>query len=144
MMMKKKPKNWIGRKFEEVFAKRFSSEKVPGSGSGIFRKMDVEGKRLLWSLKATDNESFSVKQTDLDEVTRAVKGPGGIGGSFIPVLGFTMTDDPKPTDRVFVVIEAEDFVDLLESKSDPIFQPSKTKEKYKAANVPSLFRTEDQ
>lgn len=127
--------------FETLFAKKYKSKKVPGSGNQPFRKMDIEGNSLLWSLKATKNESFRITKKDLKEVYDAVKGSGGVGGTIIPGLAicFVEGDEPKPSDKIMAIIDMDDLVAISEQEIK-LFELSKSKEKQSIAKIPSLFR----
>ena len=131
----------IGRKFESLFAKLFGGTEVPGSGNQPFRKMDIEGDSLLWSLKATKKESFRLNKKDLKEVYEAVRGPGGVGGSVIPGLAicFVEGEEPSTKDEIFAVIPMNDLVALFEDEAK-IFENTKPKEKLKKTEIPTLFR----
>lgn len=135
----------IGGLFERLFAKLFGGTPVPGSGNGAFRKLDTEqGSFILWSLKATSKESFSLTKKDMQEVYEAIRGLGGVGGSTIGglVICFVEGEEPSATDEMFAVINIHDFVSLLKEKPE-IFQSSKADNKYATAAIPQLFRQND-
>jgi hypothetical protein len=122
-----------GREYEKRFSKKHNLETVPNSGAGRFRKLDVEGIRLLLSLKWTANKSYSITKSDLDEVDEAVRGPGGLGGDYIGMLVTELEGED------FVTLRFDDLVGLLTEKP-ALFQPDKNQVKRRRASVPSLFR----
>lgn len=135
-------KQLIGGLFEKMFAKLFGAKEVPGSGNQPFRKLDTEqGSFILWSLKATHKKSFSVTKKDLEEAYEAVRGLGGVGSDTIAGLAicFVEGDEPKPTDKIVVVLDIHDYISQLKEKPE-IFKASKSDEKYARAAVPQLLR----
>lgn len=132
----------IGTQFEKLFAKLFGGKEVPGSGNQPFRKMDTEqGTFILWSLKATSQESFRITKKDLDEVYEAVRGLGGVGSGTVAGLAicFVEGDEPTSSDKIFAVLDMDDYVMQLKEKPE-IFSPSKADIKYAKAKVPQLLR----
>lgn len=143
--MAQEDKQLIGRLFESLFVKIFGGKEVPGSGNQAFRKLDTEqGSFILWSLKATKKKSFSLTKADLDEAYEAVRGLGGVGSETIAGLAicFVEGDEPKPTDKIFAVIDMHDYVSQLKEKPE-VFKASKADEKYARADVPQLLRQAD-
>lgn len=134
-------KQAIGRQFEKVISKKYNLELVPQSGAGPWRKLDLEGKQMLVSCKATKNKSFSVKEKDLREAYDAVKGPGGSGGEVIPLLlhGLVKENEPQPSDPAYVTLSIDDFLYLLENKVQ-LFEPTKEDIRIQESSIPSLLR----
>ena len=135
------PKNKIGRLFEKVFNKKYQTDEIKNSGAGIWYKMDAENSRLLFSLKATKNESYRLTKGDLSELNLEARGPGGLGGNIIPAMAicFVEGDEPKSSDEIIVALPMDDLVALLTEQAK-VFKPTKSDEKYERAKVPSLFR----
>ena len=131
----------IGRQFEDLFSKKYSVSKQPNSGATPFYKMDAEGKRLLYSLKATQKKSFRVTEDDLKEVSEAVRGIGGLSADHIPALSFSLVkgDKPRPSDPTYVVLEMGDLVSLVQEKAE-VFQLDKNEKKRQLSKLPELFR----
>jgi hypothetical protein len=96
-----------GREFEDRFAESIGGTVVPNSGQGRWAKMDVRGLRILFSCKWTGKDSRRVSEVEFDEVMRAVRGPGGVGGDVLPAMAIGLGS------RTYVVMEAGDFADLV-------------------------------
>lgn len=125
-----------GIQFEEEFAARFGVEPHRGSGNKWYCRMDLgTGQPILWSLKSTKHASFSVQQSDIDEVIEAVEAPGGVGGDVLPGLGVRVRD------LDLVVLRADDFIALITEQMAYI-RPSKAEVKRAAARVSLLLRDE--
>lgn len=131
----------IGIKFERLFTKIFGGKRQKGSGTLWYQRLDVEGKSLLISLKATSHGSYRITKHDIDEAFEATKGPGGIGGDYIPliVIDFVENNEPNSSDRMLAVINMHDLVYLLHEERE-LFLESKSKAKHRKAIIPSLFR----
>lgn len=126
-----------GRYFERVWGKIFGVKPVPGSGSQWFAKLDVADGAILWSLKYTEKQSFSLSKSLMREAEEAVTGQGGVGGSIIPGIA-TSVDGEQ-----YVTLRAEDFVRLCRSDAYKYIVPTKAEQRRTRANVPSLLREED-
>ncbi len=122
-----------GRSYEKDFAKRLGLKTVPGSGNQPFYKLDVEGAKILFSLKHTENKSISLKAADLDEAKDAIYGESGIGPDYTPAMSLQMDGEE------YAVLRMDDLVKLLETKPE-IFKPSKKNEKRARASVPAILR----
>lgn len=131
----------IGTLFEELFAKLFGLKKVKASGALPFWKLDVEGKRILLSLKATEAKSFRVTKDDLDEALDAIYGPGGLGGDYVPGMAICLVQDgvPKASDPMFIMLEANDLVRLLQEEAE-VFALDKESETIQIGETPGLLR----
>jgi hypothetical protein len=101
--MNNKPK-W--EKWEEELAKDFGQMQV-GSGRVWNKKGDVKNQKFLIEAKQTDNKSFSITETLWDKIY------GEALDSFrLPMMGI------KIKDTELVVLDKEDFKNLLQSLSD--------------------------
>ena len=125
-----------GRNFEDRFTKKFQSDKVPGSGNGIYFKMDAKNSKFLWSLKHTSKKSFSFKKEDFDEVKAEVYGPGGIGIDYIPAMAIEIEGE------VYSLLLMNDLVKLIE-QDIKVYTPNKAKQKREKAKTPRLLREEE-
>lgn len=123
----------LGREFEERFAALMDSEVQPQSGGGPVIKMDVRGRTVLWSCKATKHGSFSVNRYIFKEVERAAYGPGGTGD----LPGVAVQCDGE----VYMVMRAGDMTTLL--AGDVTVSGDKASRKRRAARVPAALRGED-
>ena len=134
-------KGKIGRIFEELFVKRYSTNKVPRSGAGFVYKLDADNAKFLFSLKATKNKSFSVKKEDLEEVHEGVRGQGGIAADHIPMMIYSLVEgeEPSPSDKIYAVLEFDDLVQLL-TEDGKVFESTKVDDKYATSKVPSILR----
>lgn len=124
------------REFERRVAAFTGGRVVPGSGSGPFEKMDVVSDGFLWSCKATGHGSFSVTPALLDEVERAVRGPGGVGGDVLPVAAVRLGDGSE-----YAVMRLGDFVELLSREERPSVPSAKAESRRAAAGSTPLLRS---
>ena len=134
--MKKDKKNTPqqeGIAFEKRFSKKYESNRVPGSGNGVFYKMDSKDSKFLWSLKHTSKKSYTFKSEDLEEVKKEVYGPGGIGLEYIPAMAVELEDE------VYCLLLMDDLVKLLE-QNIKVYNTNKAKEKRERAKTPRLLR----
>jgi hypothetical protein len=136
-----KNKQDIGSQFEQVFSDKYNVDKVKASGALPFWKLDADAGRILFSLKATSNESFRVTKKDLDEANNAIIGPGGVGGDTIPGMAICLVENEQPTanDPMYAVVPMDDLVRLLEERAE-VFRASKKRERFARASVPELLR----
>jgi len=125
-----------GRLFESVWAKIFGVEPQRGSGNKWYAKMDVADGQILWSLKHTDKESFSVSKKLFGEVQQAIFGMGGVGGTTIPGIATEVGEDQ------YVTLRAEDFMRLM-TENVRYITPSVDEQKRSRANTPMLARDEE-
>jgi hypothetical protein len=125
-----------GRDFEVRWAKRVGAEKHKGSGNYYLRPLDASNRaRYLWSCKHTDKESIRISIDDIDEVIRAVEGPGGIGGETQPAMALSING------REFVLQRASDWLDEHTKDATVEFiKPDKETEKLAKRNTSPLFR----
>lgn len=125
-----------GREYEDEFEKQFGGKTQPGSGNGVFHKLDVRDSKFLWSLKWTGKKSYSIKREDLKEVDNEVYGPGGLGHEYIPGLAINLEGEN------YAVLKMDDLVKLVEQDAK-VFEPDKARAKREKAKIPSLFRKEN-
>lgn len=106
----------IGDEWESELARKVGGRKVAASGAKWHSKLDVRGRKTLWSAKATEAASFRVDADMLREMRTSVATPGALGIDVTPILAVrTGTGDEV------VVIQIDDFLALLASDetSDP-------------------------
>lgn len=120
-----------GRMWEKVWASLFGVKPVKGSGSFWFAKMDVDDGSILWSLKRTENKSFSFTPGLMHEVESAIK-EQGFGAQR---AGVAIEVDGEQ----FCILRAEDMVYAL-TKLEPYRDASKHEAKRHNADVPLLLR----
>lgn len=122
----------MGRLFEKVWATLLGVKPQPGSGNQWFAKMDVADSQILWSLKYTEKESFSLNKKVMREVEDAVT------GTTIPGLATSIDGEQ------YVTLRADDFVRLCRSGDYKYIVPTKAEQKRSRSKVPSLFREDDE
>jgi hypothetical protein len=125
-----------GINFEKRFSKKYQSERVPGSGNGVFYKMDSKNSKFLWSLKHTSKKSYTFKSDDLKEVQKEVYGPGGIGLDYVPAMAIELEGE------VYCLLLIDDMVKLLE-QNIKVYNTDKAREKRERAKTPRLLREEE-
>ena len=123
-----------GREWEEIWSAKVQGQKTPGSGNQWYSKLDVRSKLITWSNKWTGKDSFRVDRGIIDENRNATLAPGGNGT--IPALAIRIENVGD-----FVVIGADDFLELLKAK--PIIQAEKADNRRATAAVPQLLREVD-
>lgn len=126
-----------GRDWEKRFAKLVGAELVPGSGSAWYAKLDVNGISVLWSLKWTGKETFTVTKSLVREAVHAVDAPGGVGGGVLPGVAIEVDGES------FVMFRASDFVGALESEKPLTYQsadPKGAEARRAASRIPALLR----
>jgi hypothetical protein len=124
----------IGGRFEADFADEMGLERVPGSGSQWHSKLDVKGRGVLWSLKATTAARISGK--DFEEAIHATFGPGGDGRMGLMALRFfAETDDELD----LVLMRKDDFFSIASGKYE-LVQQDKTAARRERAATPELLR----
>lgn len=125
-----------GRDFESRFAAKYDGKEQPGSGNGIYHKLDVKDSKFLWSLKWTSKKSFSFKSEDFKEVKDEVYGPGGLGAEYVPGMAVELEGEE------YAILRMQDLVGLM--KQDvKVFEPSEKEIKRSKASVPKLLRPID-
>jgi hypothetical protein len=80
-----------GRDYEVELAASVGGEPQPGSGAGDRYKLDLKLGSLLFSVKHTTHESYSLKASELREALEGAQGPAGRGetpGMMIKMAGF--------------------------------------------------------
>lgn len=120
-----------GRAWERIWAEKIGGRLVPGSGNKWYSRLDVRGKRILWSNKWTGNLSYTISRGVLQELSDATVAPGGNGA--IPALAIRIESVGD-----YVVIGADDFLELLKSK--PIIAADKAENRRATAAIPQLLR----
>lgn len=131
----------IGTAFEFLFEKLYGGKRQKGSGNQWYSKLDIEGKSLLISCKATQADSFRITKSIIREAFDAVSGPGGVGDDYVPLIVVDFVEGKEPTadDPMYALIEMEDLYLLLKEKRE-LFLETKKEAKHRSASVPSLFR----
>lgn len=122
----------IGREWEREFAKIIGGTVTKGSGNQWHTKLDVKGKSMLWSLKATSKQSFSVTRGVLSELERSALGPGSVKAT--PGLAIKIQDEK------YVVLRLEDFINFMSSNQIE-FTHSNKDQKKERASIPRLLRS---
>lgn len=123
-----------GYEFEEEFAAEIGGSLVPHSGQGKWAKMDANGAQILWSCKWTSHETRKFSVEEFDEVMRAVRGPGGVGGDTLPGMAIGLQD------RSFVVMETADFAELVLNREPTVVVMSAGESRRHLANETPLQR----
>lgn len=116
------------QKFEKRFAERISGRVRQRSGGLWYAKMDVEGIKFLWSLKDTIGNSFSIKNSDLDEINFHARKEGSIPGMAINV-----------NDTEWAILKMDDLIALIEEDAK-IIPRELIKAKREAVRKPPLLR----
>lgn len=122
----------IGTQFEEDLAEELGLRRVPGSGNQWHSKMDVHGRDMRWSLKATDKEGYRVNREFFEENLRATTGLGGTGETPMWALRFPFGD--------FVIMRKDDFIATGGEFSVPA--STSGQDRRNRASVPQLLREE--
>jgi len=124
-----------GLEWEEDWAKRIGGKLVSGSGNTFYCKLDVGGRQILWSLKATRGDSYPLSRGELEEATagaRGLGGPGVIPGMAVRIAHFDT-----------VTLVAEDLISILTAPAEYGIPESKTGARRRRASIPSLLRGDD-
>ncbi len=123
-------KRW--QDFEKKFADRLRGKVQARSGGMWYAKMDVESVKFLWSLKDTVGNSFSVKNSDLDEVNFHARKQGAIPAMAVRV-----------NDTEYAILKVDDLIALIEDDNPAIISKEKNKLKREVVRKPPLLRDED-
>lgn len=123
-----------GGAFEKRFAETIGGSIVPYSGQGKWAKMDVNGAQILFSCKWTGSETRTLKPSEFDEVLRAVRGPGGVGGDILPGMAIGVRD------RSFVLMDSHDFAELVVNREPMTVTMSKAESRRAHAGETPLQR----
>lgn len=121
----------IGDEWEKELARKIGGKKTPASGSRWYSKLDVRGKKTLWSAKATEAASFRVDADMVREMQGSVNTPGALGMDVTPILAVRLG-----TGQEVAVVGLDDLLHLLSESvlgGGPIV--AKTRDKR-----PQLFR----
>lgn len=124
----------FGNAFERKLSGLLQGRVQPRSGGGYWAKLDVRGRGILASCKATKNASFPVNEPLFAEIDAEINAPGGLGGDTIGILAIEVRGE------VFVVQRAEDWVNLHTNDDVQKLDASKVEARRRAARVPSLMR----
>ena len=116
----------IGSDFEKKFAKKTGATLTVASGSQWYAKMDARQSSLVFSLKRTEKETFTVKNDFFKELDRATKSPGSPVGA-LPAMCISVSKFDE-----LVVMRLDDFVELLSRKEVEFKDPSVTKKTTKS------------
>lgn len=122
-----------GRSFEDEWADLFGVKPVRGSGNQWFAPLDVGDGRILWSLKHTDKDRFTITPTIIMEAIQASFGPMGSGDT---QPGWALSIGG----RRFVMLEADTFLPFVTREVEPYRPPTKVEEKKARASVNRLAR----
>lgn len=122
----------IGKQLEVLVATLTSSKLQKNSGAGYYEKMDVRGRSILWSCKASNVETgtMSIPKYQIAEVREAAQGPSGTGD--LPAIAV------RNGDEIGVYMSLSDFSELL--ASDIEIPRDKTEERRRRAATPSALR----
>ena len=90
-----------GREFERELAAEFGLDRVPGSGSVWYSKLDLKGNKARWSLKYTTTNRFPIAFEDLLEALDVCYGLGGDGSTPLWAIRNPIGD--------FILMRKEDF-----------------------------------
>lgn len=126
--------------FEERTAEALGAELVPNSGQGKWAKMDVQNASLLVSCKWTNKATRTYRPAEMDEVERAVRGQGGVGGDVLPALAIGIQDEEP-----IIMMRASDFADLVINRVPPevVMKPSEAR-KHSARDTPLMRRVKEE
>lgn len=133
--MAEAPDTQHGFDFEEFLAGMLGLEQVPGSGSGPFWKLDLQGFASRWSLKSTQFKSYPLNVDDIDEAEAACLGPGGTGE--VPMFAVRIHDD----NHILVCMSPDTFKRIASGELK-IGIESKGEARRRQSSIPALFREE--
>jgi hypothetical protein len=94
-----------GRRFEAEWTALIGGDLVPGSGNQWFAKLDVEGGSIVYSLKATVDDTYDERELAiaLAEAEAYITSPGGPGGVCVAALAYRCRSmSTNPVDRVLM------------------------------------------
>lgn len=126
----------IGEEWEAELARKIGGRKTPASGSQWHSKLDVRGKKTIWSAKATAAASFRVDADMLREMRTSIGRPGGLGIDTTPILAVRLGGGEE-----VVVLELDDFLGLLAGTENLGPGPLAPRSRNKQAQ---LFRENDE
>lgn len=120
--------NEIGEDLEQRVQDIMQGERVPGSGSGKWYKLDVrDGLSIIWSCKGQkrDKSAFRVTADLMREIKRAVSGMRGQGDMLKGGLVFEIEG------KEAMVMWLEDFKDIATADPSemPLLRASKAQER---------------
>lgn len=125
----------IGDEWEAELARKIGGRKVAASGAKWHSKLDVRGRRTIWSAKATEAASFRVDADMLREMRGSVATPGALGLDVTPILAVRTGSGDE-----VVVIQIDDFLALMSSEESYGGPQIKPKSRDRS---PQLFRESD-
>lgn len=125
----------IGEEWEKELARKVGGRKTPASGAKWHSKLDVRGRKTIWSAKATEAASFRVDADMLREMQTSIATPGALGIDFTPILAVRLGGGQE-----VVVVQLDDFLGLLGGDA-PIIDGGAPRPRDKR---PQLFRQTDQ
>lgn len=116
-----------GRDYDAETALRYGGKAQPGSGAGVFSKLDWKVGSLLVENKTTTHESYRLSAAELRKALAGAQGPGGRGEWMAMCIRMKGFDDD-----VFV-IPGQTMRALLAGEVDVQVAPSKRALKLAAA-----------
>mgnify|MGYP003425737007 CR=1 FL=1 len=127
----------IGSEFERRFSDKTGSKPTVASGSKWYAKLDATYKSLIFSLKRTTKESFSVNKKTLDELRDCVKQPGAEFDSIgVLCISIDSLDD-------FVVMTLDDFMlalSCVDSEQSFDGMSDKSRRKINQSKIPQILK----
>ena len=131
--MSKPTQQQAGRAFEREWAALLGARVVPGSGAFWWAKLDVRGSNMIWSLKLTGKKTLSITRDLIHEARDAVLGPSGVGAGTVFAFGTDIAGEK------FVVMQADDFMDLV-SRVDLVAKEPTKRQKRQLRQLSSIQR----
>lgn len=123
----------IGEQWEVDLAQKTGGNVVPGSGSRWHSKLDVRGRKTLWSAKATAAASFRVDHDMLRELRSSIATPGALGLDVVPILGVRLGNGEE-----VAVCLLDDFMTMMSAVNES-FTPPPIRPRIRD-NRPQIFR----
>jgi hypothetical protein len=123
-----------GRQWEKLLAARIGGREQPSSGSKWYAKLDVRGRKTIWSAKDTEAESFRITRDMLREIRSSVNTPGAPSG-LIPIMGIRIAGKEE-----VAVLMLDDLLSLLASDESTPVAPTKAEAIQHRASLPQLLR----
>lgn len=125
----------LGFEWDYELGRLIMGERHVGSGNQVFQKLDASGHTLIISGKHTVNASFSIKESDLDEMLRATVGPEVVFHGLIPILATKFGASGR-------MIATLDLLQLLDWIRQPpqLIPTTKQDDIRRTARTPNLLR----
>lgn len=133
--MRTKSNTQIGQELEQEVADLLGGVVHRGSGNQPFVKLDVHGRSLLFSCKATRGDSVTLTPYTFDEAQHAVHGPGGLGGGYLPAYAAKT----KRGDLI-ICMEASDWSELFGREDIEPLPSDKATQRRRASTLTPLAR----